>query len=410
MLCWQHAGKGSFFMFVQLICKDRNQKDMNELYEVLGALCHREGVQIEDKGDRVEILVCPQGKILVTENGREMELSASTRHAGPGFHAFAVELFKDIEEEVPGEYELIDDMEYDVDEDFHRLGHAYENELEYMRDLILNHPGFKDKNYMYDETYFLPVSEKDKVATAMGLMDAEEFKKKPLEDLMDYFYVWNNWDRDARFYRNAALTLLAKEGYGEYSSMNDQTEKNANEIMDYLEIAHKQDPDLPLPLDAYAALAAALHRDNLLTDAKPMEHGVIQYRSRDVYHLFEDARVLAPGTAERSYDPVTQSVNLMAPYREGEEWKWLIQASKQPDIVPDFKSVLEQDPVIGPDGQKVYSEEYTEDGIPTIDAVIEQDGKRLYIHAVCHHEDEIPYLLGCIRHSGFVPDLAPNAE
>ena len=31
-------------MFVQLICKDRNEKEMNELYEVLGAICQREGI------------------------------------------------------------------------------------------------------------------------------------------------------------------------------------------------------------------------------------------------------------------------------------------------------------------------------------------------------------------------------
>ncbi|MCF0259819.1 MAG: hypothetical protein HUJ54_08165, partial [Erysipelotrichaceae bacterium] len=69
-------------MFVQLICKDRNENEMNELYQVLGALCEREGVQIEDRGDRVEILACPQGKIIVTEDDKDMVLTANTRHAG----------------------------------------------------------------------------------------------------------------------------------------------------------------------------------------------------------------------------------------------------------------------------------------------------------------------------------------
>mgnify|MGYP000627015968 FL=1 len=36
-------------------------------------------------------------------------------------------------------------------------------------------------------------------------------------DLMDLFYVWNEWDMDASYYKNAALTLLAKEGYGPYA-------------------------------------------------------------------------------------------------------------------------------------------------------------------------------------------------
>ena len=31
-------------MFVQMICKDRNEKEMNELYEVLGLIARREEV------------------------------------------------------------------------------------------------------------------------------------------------------------------------------------------------------------------------------------------------------------------------------------------------------------------------------------------------------------------------------
>lgn len=54
--------------------------------------------------------MCPQGKILVTEGDRELTLTANTRHAGAGFHAFCVDIFKDIEEEQMGKYELIDDL------------------------------------------------------------------------------------------------------------------------------------------------------------------------------------------------------------------------------------------------------------------------------------------------------------
>ena len=40
-------------MFVQMICKDRNEKEMNELYEVLGLIARREEVHIEDRYDHV---------------------------------------------------------------------------------------------------------------------------------------------------------------------------------------------------------------------------------------------------------------------------------------------------------------------------------------------------------------------
>lgn len=389
-------------MFVQLICKDRNEKEMNELYEVLAALCHREGVQIEDRGHQVEVLACPQGKIIVTEDDNNLILSANTRHAGAGFHAFVVDLFKDLQEEVPfGEYELIDDLEYANDEDFHRLHHVYENELNYVKNLILTDPDFRKKNYLYDETFFLPIEDERKIMTSTGYMDKDEFRAKELDDLMDSFYVWNDWDRDARFYKNAALTLLAKEGRGVYSKMNDETEKIANEIADYIEIAYEKDHELALPVDEYRELVKLLNREDKLKDAIPMDREAIQYRTHEVYHLFEDARVVAPGTAERSYDPSLQSMNLMAPYTHEGEWSWLIQASKQPAILPDPEQLMEEEPE-KIDDKTIWMDSYEEDGLHIINAAIAQHDEMLYIHAVANSAKEVPYLEDCIRKSGVV--------
>lgn len=388
-------------MFVQLFCKERSEEQMNELYQVISALCHREGVQIEDRGDKVEILAAPQGKIVVTEDGKDLVLTANTRHAGPGFHAFAVELMNDIQEELPdGEYEMIDDLEFNKDEDFHRLYHVYEHELEYMKNLILTDPDFATRNYIFDETYYLPVLKDGRIMTAIGDMDRDEFVKTEVDDLMDAFYVWNDWDRDARFYRNAALTLMAKEGMGLFSRMNDQTEKTANEIADYIEIAHEKDPDLAMPVKEYRELIKLLDREDKLADAIAMEKPAVQYRMGDVYHMFDNAKVVAPGAAERSYDPATQSVNLMAPYKEEGEWSWLIQASKQPAIVPNYKEVMDTEP-IEKDGTVYWIDTFTEDGVPTIDAVIHDQDDYLYIHAVAAEEKEIPFLKDCILRSGF---------
>ncbi|MBF0578501.1 hypothetical protein IM774_01575 [Erysipelotrichaceae bacterium RD49] len=388
-------------MFVQLICKNRSQAQMDELYEVLGALAAREGVQIEDRGHDVEILVCPQGKIVVIEEDKDMILSANTRQGGPGFHAFVVDLFEDIQEEIPGDYEMIDDTEYDKDKDWDRLVQLYENELDYVRKMILEDPQFRNKNYMFDETYYLPKPEKGKVLTATGDMDEEEFKNKNLSDLMDHFYVWNDWDRDARFYRNAALTLLAKEGYGQFAKMNEQTEKIADEICDDLEIAFRMDPTLPLPLKAYNELIHLLGRENKLEGAVEMDREAVQYRTREVYHVFEDAKVVAPGTAERSYDPATQSVFLMAPYGENEEWSWLIQASKQPSILPNLEAVKAVEPIHEDNGNVVWIDEYEVDGIRYLDAIIRDDERYLYEHVLCKSLQEQKYLRTCIMQSGF---------
>ena len=226
-------------MFVQMICKDRNEKEMNELYEVLGLIARREEVQIEDRYDHVDILVCPQGKIVVTEEDGDMVLRANTRHAGPGFHAFVVDIFKDIQEEVPGEYELMDDMEFDKDEDFDRLSSMYEDEMDYFRGVLLEYEVMRQQNYMYEETYFLPLQKEDRILTSQGDLDLKEIKHMNTSDLMDSFYDWNDWERDAKFYKNCALTLLAKEGVGKYTLMNETTIKHANDICEYFEASYE---------------------------------------------------------------------------------------------------------------------------------------------------------------------------
>lgn len=389
-------------MYVQLICKDRNEKEMHELYEVIDAICHREGVQIEDRLDHVEILACPQGKIIITEEDKDMFLTANTRHAGAGFHAFCVDIFKDIEEELPGEYELIDDLEYDKDEDFHRLHHIYENELDYMRKLILTDPSIRQKNYIYDETYFLPVEKEDRILTATGDLDKKEFMNMELHDLMDQFYVWNDWDRDAQFYKNAALTLLAKEGVGAYTNMNDQTQKLANEICDYLEIAYEKDSNIPLPVKEYEALVFELGRENRLKNAVKMEQEAIQYRLKEVYHLFEDVKVVAPGTAERSYDAVNQTLNLMSPYKDDGEWAWLIQASKNPSLLSNFEQVSSQQPIKTDKGY-IWMLDWQEDGLTYIEAILREDERWLYLKAIVLDPKDVKYIKECMKHSGFMP-------
>ncbi|MDE5757785.1 MAG: hypothetical protein K2H85_04145 [Allobaculum sp.] len=183
--------------------------------------------------------------------------------------------------------------------------------------------------------------------------------------------------------------------------MNDQTEKIADEICDDLEIAFRLDPTLPLPLKTYDELTKLLHRENKLKGAIEMDQEAVQYRTREVYHIFEDVRVVAPGTAERSYDPVTQSVFLMAPYTDDQAWTWLIQASKQPSILPNYSLVMDQKPTSTEDGNVIWMYEYQVDGSYNLDAVIREDENFLYIHALAKTQGEMDYLKQCVLRSGF---------
>lgn len=388
-------------MFVRMICKDRNEKEKNELYQVMGALCAREHMQIEEQADRVVIYACVQGNIVITEEDDDVIIEANTRHGGAGFHAFAVEFCKDIQTECPGEYELIDDLDFDADEDFHRLHHIYEDEIVYLKDLLLKNPEVRNMNYMYDQTYFLPIEKDGRISTAIGDMDISEFARMEAHDLMDSFFVWNDWEKNARYYKNAALVTLAKEGVGPYATMNADTIKHANEICDFIELANRKDPHISLPLDVYEDLCQQLGRQPQLEHAHAMEQEAIQYRTQEVYHLFDDVKVVADGACERSVDPVNEALCLMAPYKDESQWSWLLMASKKSDICSYLDELLHEDP-ISYDNKQFYFTQWMEDDATMIDALLEEEDRSLYFHAIIANPKDVPYIKQCIKESGFI--------
>ena len=143
-----------------------------------------------------------------------------------------------------------------------------------------------------------------------------------------------------------------------------------------------------------------LGREDKLKEAKGLDKPAIQYRTEEVYHLFQDAKVVAPGAAERSYDPINESMNLMAPYIEEGQWSWLIQASKKPDIITNMEHLQEQEPLQIHDNI-VWIDDWMEDGYYVIEAMLRHDEQFLYFHDICADEKEVPYLKECIYKSGF---------
>ncbi|MBQ0064837.1 MAG: hypothetical protein KBT48_03675 [Firmicutes bacterium] len=389
-------------MFIQFTCKECNEKKKNEIYEVLGALCQREQIQIEDTGDMVKISACPQGIIKVVEEDDNIVLSANTRYAGAGFHAFVVDFCQDIAEEFAnetGKFDLYDDLKYDEDGDFDRLQQLYEDEAEYLRSVLLENPRFRKQNYLYEETFFLPLEKDNHIHTILGSVKEEAFQNKDIQELMDYFYVWNEWDKDARFYRNCALYLLAKEGVGQYTMMNEHTEKQARLICDYIELAYEKDPNIALPIDEYDELIHELERDNKLSNPKLMNQTIDQYKKKDVYHLYKDLKIVADGACERNVDFVSDSLCLMSPFID-ENWDYLLQASPNGDILLR-KEEVEKAPTKEKDQKAIQMVEYQENGIYYIESKVTEKKDVMYIRTVCADAKWLPYLKRCIQESTF---------
>ncbi len=378
-------------MFVQMQINTLTKKEHQEFYDVVVALCQREQVQLEEKNDVVSIHACPQGVITIEEKEGAISCSSSTRHGGPGYHAFVVDFFLDIQTELGKQFELYDDLNYDQDGNFDRLVQIYEDEITYLKGLLLNSEDMLRVNTIYDETLFYPMVKEGKVPTILGYLDKETLKRMSEKDLMPYFYIWNDWDKDAQYYRQVALYRYVKEGLKEYTNINELSIKYAHEICDMLELAHSLDPYIPLPMDIYQELLSYVDRKPILTECVSMDQEIKPYRMSDVYHLYDDLQIVAHGASLRSVDKVSQSLCIMAPYTQEEHWHWLIQASHNPNIC----EYLENE-----DSKQIQQDDHL-----IIEAKKEKEGKPIYFHCVIADEKDLDYIQFCIKNSQWMPSV-----
>ena len=76
-------------------------------------------------------------------------------------------------------------------------------------------------------------------------------EQQDIEAFADRFFLWGREQKDALFYRNKALYALWVQCYFRPSSRSRQDREINGAILADLEMAYQQDPELPLPYDAY---------------------------------------------------------------------------------------------------------------------------------------------------------------
>ena len=128
-----------------------------------------------------------------------------------------------------------------------------------------------------------------------------------------------------------------------------------------------------------------------------MDEEVSQYRHQEVYHLFHEWSIYAPGCCERSYDAVHDVLYLMAPYADASwGWEWMWQISSHALEPSKWEGMEEEgerwqnDTVFGIVRTSVQ-EDLT---------LLQAAEERLYIEIVVREASDLPYLKACIQKCG----------
>ncbi len=308
-----------------------DEQDFEGYLRMVSQLAEQWQLKMEMMESYAIIDVCPEGMIQLSYEDGYLTIAAQTNVAGPGFHAYVCDFFHAIVERSPLPLTVEDPTNYYTHHQFDRLvKEVFHRWLREIGNYIRETKNQEDRDQIclsWPVDYYVPQPKKGCVVTPMGYIRIDDFLDQDLDTLAEQFFVWNHLSRDSAYYRNAALNLLWKECYFEYSNMNEMTEKQADTILDYLEIAHRLDPHLALPMKEYVQLCEIRQREKRIHDAAELHFAQpIGYRRELVHVRFGHWSVPVSGYAQESVEENTQTLYLIAPYRCMEEpWQWLVQ-------------------------------------------------------------------------------------
>lgn len=325
-----HEGEEIMSIEIQLEGSVEDEKDYEAITNLIQEVSEKWQLKMEIFEKFAMIDVCPEGFIEISYADPYLTVSAQTNVAGPGFHAYVCSFFDALIEKCPISLSASDPTGYFDDRNFEKLrGQIFYRWLSDIGTYIQEVENEQnDLCISWPLDYYHPQAKAGFVVTPMGYMAIDDFRTLPIEELAQHFFVWNNKGRDAYYYRNAALNLLWKECYYEYTNMNEYTEKMTGTILDFLEIAHDLDPALPLPMSEYQSLCEISGREAKIVDAQSLYIAQIGYRKGIVDFHFGNWSIPADGCCEKSIDESNQTLYLMAPYHTAEEpWRWMYRVN-----------------------------------------------------------------------------------
>lgn len=322
------------------------EQEREAFSEYLKSVCAQNHVHIEDYDTYLMMDICPEGFVECSYEGTYVSIAAQTNVAGPGFHAFVCEFFDAILQESPISFDISDPTKYYEERDFENLKYQYF--YRWLADIATyiqeHHQELQHLCISWPTDHYQPIGKMNHVVTPMGYIPVEDFAELDIEELAQRFFIWNEQSFTAAYYRNCALSLLWKEGFYEYSGMNEYSDKMGNMIIDYMEAAYDTDDQIALPMDAYQCICEALQREEIIQHATREVIEDLGYRRDRVTYPFGNWSIMVPGCSEQSYDGKSQTLHFMAPYRQNDEgWSWLIKANAfLAHKTPEFAKLFEE--------------------------------------------------------------------
>lgn len=288
----------------------RTEEDRKEVLSQIQKVCDQENLIFEFSQNKGMIYICPNGVIDVEIENYYVTLKTNAALVGAGYYAYVVSLFEKIQQAGKVYLSIDDECFYFENHDFDHVKQFFYDYMATLMDSFSKMNENDEATYAWDNKSYLPISKEMSVITPLGYIHASQLRGLSLQQACESFYIWNEKEKDALFYRNSALVSLWCDCLFEKSLYDDKALAIANSICSALEKAHELDADLALPVDEYQMLIRLLHRENRIFDVQQYPKGDIGYRKNPVFYVYGNWFIYFQGNAVTSFDGHTMILDL----------------------------------------------------------------------------------------------------
>lgn len=215
------------------------------------------------------VQLCPEGYIWFQWNKNKLQGESQTNIAGPGFHVAVIEFLERLAEIEKLKLKVEDRTGFYVKRDFLAMRQKYFYQwFSDLVDLVSKWNQSEEYMFCWPAIYYIPERQEEKLITHIRAFSFKELKGMTNSGMSVAFardfFVWNEVEKDAWFYRNSALVLLNQFCYFMPSERSRQDKNINKEIIDLLETAISMDDKIPFPKKEYLEVCS-------LHDHKPVD-------------------------------------------------------------------------------------------------------------------------------------------
>ncbi len=287
-----------------------NIKDILSTKNSLNALASQYDAAISNYEFYSIITFCTMGTVNVyfeTENNiTTMTMEANTSLVGAGFHHCVVTFLDDFIIRNNISLDVDDETEYFEHRNFEQMR---ENHFRWLKSIIYisDEKMKEDKNYSqfcicWNLDTYTPNDVFGTIVTPLGRFNiktlTESIKKDTITPFANIYFIWNNKEKDALFYRNSALQLMWESIRFVPITYNELEEINNNTVVEYLEKSVALDASLPFPKKEYIELCS-LGEHTPIDTSKLTEYKSdypIGYRRSNISHNIGSLVITFPGS------------------------------------------------------------------------------------------------------------------